>query len=1846
MKRNLSIFAMLMLSIASAWGLDIDKNLYYTISPRNNHDVYMKDTGKDVIQCNAGLDTYSYWRFIPTANDGCYYVQNLYTMRYAQKVAETREITVVMGTEPVEYFIKSTPAEGTDCFGMTSSDHSDLAFSSASCFGMNWHEDNKYVQSYMAAVGTNHKSFWFFREAEPPSCLLGSHEFEHGTCTICGALDLNYVTKAEDGFYEISDGYQLEWFSALVNTGINDASARLMNDIDMQGIDHTPIAKSVDLRWRGTFDGQGHRILNLVINRPTENIQGLFGYLRGNSDSNTRVCNLIIDKSCSFTGYHQVGAISGCSQGNQGLITLENIVNEANVTAEGGTDAGALVGGQTGNAPTWRIRNIVNTGAITSTAADGYAGVIAGYYGSNAQNLQENIINLGVVTGFNGDMQMGRLSGTTINMFDISGTEGAGQGLDHDFTAEDVASGRLCYFLNGNQSNITFYQTLGQDAYPIPFATSLRVYMQGTLLCDGSPAGEEGTYSNSPDGSIVPPHTFVDGDFYCTVCGAFNEHFVEPMDGILHMSTPLQLQWLAEYVAAGHENLEVVMDNDIDMDGVDFAGIGSLATPFLGHFDGQYHTISNLVMEGVDHDWSGFFNFIRGGSTIENLRLDENCYLTGAKGTALIGGCGMAGDVLLRNLGFEGNVDGLTTCAGAVLGANFQSIAKLTVENCYSTGFIMGGSESAALVAWLGNNGAVISNCWTTASASGIQGEEKYAFRHDNAIVTNCYSMFGSQAQRIEYDELESGSLCYRLNGDQSVIRWYQNLDNGEEQDLFPIFIPTHGTVVVKAEMRCDGTYDPDMAVFSNSGDVVIPPHTFEDGFCKVCGAEDEDYPFIRIFANADHDNAQGYINSGSNDGSGLAINNSVAEHWNQKWFDSYQNLTGLQAGLYKLRVQGLSRVKAWTNTDYTAYEEAELNPDYVQLYHNSQYYVEVGGRRISNLFMDIAKGRQEKMIGTGTQTYHEATGYYVPNSLAACHAYFLTGLYWNEPLYFVVESEQDTIKVGVENQMYLYGNWTVWDTWRLERVGDANEETATSLILAQQEKNLQELDELEGQIQLAEEYEAAQEALEQIASLEDALDLADRLSRLPEQIRLSHQAYKDYAAAVLAVKTDVEAREQLNGHYAELLYTYLYDDEEEVDGLPNGTYQNIIDARILSVDELTEEVAFVQELLTLAIKNSVTEGTDLSNFIYNADFTEDGHFKGWVAATTRTGTDNNFSSNTGFLDIYPVSASKSTAFYVYQDLEEGLPDGIYELIVPAYQRTGNIGLGDVSGDEIVASDIFINDFHTPVWNLYKCILPYEEAINGVNCRYDPSGDPSAPHNGEETHSYDIDMGTGWVPEGRYAMSFAFSAGRFVNHAYAFVDGGNLRVGIQSTGTPWYDGGVTAWGKFQLIYRGESEEAIQNMLENFEKHLASLRLAQEMYEFYISAAHIERISSLIDEAKTESDKERKMELAKQINAEFNTINSSYAVYQELGSLMAYCYEQGDAVSTDDPTQSDHFYAVGDEIQGHLMEGNLTDEEAEQYVTDIRDDVSIGGGFYVQGDLLDAEGNEMPHDSICKVYPLQRQENGTYTGIFTTQNRANLVHANARAGIYFTRLDQTFKSNQPYRRFVTPEKNLHPLIAGAGQDYQMVGAKMQVTLNPKDSTVLFEPIEYAWHDRVFVCGSILDKNGAEHRWKNDEVAPLLHKGDGLYTGTVRFFEDYVYPGYATFLIMASRSTLEEDSTVTRPGWLEASYTTPENDCYLTPGELAEDLVRGYGNSHRFRIEWTPGDEYKDYVVSFNMNTRTLKVKIDDGSDDDAIHDIISSSPSVVGIYDLQGRKMLSDKLPKGIYIINGKKIMAK
>ena len=89
-----------------------------------------------------------------------------------------------------------------------------------------------------------------------------------------------------------------------------------------------------------------------------------------------------------------------------------------------------------------------------------------------------------------------------------------------------------------------------------------------------------------------------------------------------------------------------------------------------------------------------------------------------------------------------------------------------------------------------------------------------------------------------------------------------------------------------------------------------------------------------------------------------------------------------------------------------------------------------------------------------------------MPNSRTACMKYFARGLYWNEPIYFAIESAEDSVNVGVENSLYLYGNWTVWDSWRLDKL----EEGDISLIREQQIAAIQEeLEGLEPQVSLKE---------------------------------------------------------------------------------------------------------------------------------------------------------------------------------------------------------------------------------------------------------------------------------------------------------------------------------------------------------------------------------------------------------------------------------------------------------------------------------------------------------------------------------------------------------------------------------------------------------------------------------------------------------------------------------------------------------------------------------------------------------------------------------------------------------
>ena len=1650
-------------------------------------------------------------------------------------------------------------------------------------------------------------------------------------------------SQAEDGFYELRNAGNVEWLGWQVSQGNLTICGRMMNDIDFEGKEnlHNPIGPDEGHKFDGTWDGQGYRITNMILNLPEKQGVGFFGMLRGNGPDVT-IKNFVIDKTCSITGKHRVGAFVGWTQNTGCVLRMENLVNEADVTAVNGSDAGAIVGGRyNGNAPTWLIRNCINTGKIT---ANGYAGAIAGWMGDNANNRIENFINLGIIEGFNGEsniVRTGGFAGNIKNIIDLSGTEGAVQGVREDLTTEDIANGKLTFVANGDQKEIFFYQTIGEDAYPVPFSTSKQVYFDGSIQCDGTPL--EGTYTNDVTTPSIDSHNFVDGDFYCQTCGKINTEFCEQIDSVYQLKSVKDVEWFSAMVNEGHGDIDAKLTCDLDMtEAAEFLPIGTKSNPFMGNFDGGFHTVSNLDLSAWTTDWSGFFGHIRGGSSVKNLRLDETCIIYGNMGVGLIGGSSQSGDIHLTNLAMEGEVLATNKNAGGILGCNTGSVAKIYMDNCYSTGYVTGGSESGAISGWVGSNGAVISRCWSTASVSGMENESKYMIRHSGATITDCFCPYGTQGELIDFEEVENGSLCYKLNGSQEDITWYQDLD----KDAIPTFMPGHKQVYPATELNCDGSYDIYNTSFTNDPNAMSrKPHQYVDGFCSNCNGEDPEYPFIRIFANADHDVTTGYITDNSKDGSGLAINNSVSEHWNMKWFDTYQQISGLKKGVYKLRVQGLQRVCAWDNNG-EEYGMGTLNEEFIPLYHSSQYYALSGGKKVASLFKDIAEEGLEESVGE-TENFNDYTGRFVPNSLAACNKYFRKGMYWNKPLYFYVENETDTVNIGVENHVYKYGNWTVWDTWRLEYVGD--DDASYALIRNQQVDNIQDLSTLEAQASIVEEYQNAVAAIEGASSLEDILANADILSTNPMLIRQSHLAYQAYDAAVKAVAEERATHDNLLGQYADLLDKYLEDYEENVEGLPHGTYYYIIEKKPLSVEELESEITFLKELLTLAIKTSIDEGSDLTNLIYNPGFDEDTAFKGWTETHTQLSTaGSNFNSNSGFTDIYPVAGTWNTSFDLYQDMEEGLPNGIYMLEAPAFFRPGGNGMGELDGTDYVTASLYLNDFYTPIMNIYAGQVLYEDAVNGVNCRFDATGDPEAPHNGEYDSSQDFDTGVGYVPEQRQAVSFAFAGGRYINQVYGIVTDNKLRLGIRNTGYPYYESEMTMWGKFKLVYMGKSADAMDKMIENFEAHLASLTRAQMQAVPYIfSTSHLTNIEGLISDAKAAGDVEAKMEIAQKINEEFNAIIPSNKIYEKLNDLMEWCYVQGDSYAETDPAKQEAFVSIGDELMDHVYTGDLTDEEAEALYDSIQDNEAIGGGFYVQGDLVDEEGNNIAYSDITTIYPLKKNEEGKYVGRIKVQDRTNLPNGNNRASIYFSRLESKYKAVLPNNRFITPAQGTFGITVDGGNDFQTQSGEFNVTLDLENATVTFEAIDYKWNDDVFVVGSILDDEGNEHRWKNDEMCPLHHQGNGLYEGDVTFFKDpnHLNEGdFLTFTIIACRATTglhEFTKNATRTGWNESRYGSETNELVVEDGETVTGLIRGA--DRQWWMVWDNELPYVKYHVAFDMNLGTVMIQKDIEDYENGIANITPDSDEQV-VYNLSGQRV--SRPTKGIYIVGGRKVMFK
>ena len=699
----------------------------------------------------------------------------------------------------------------------------------------------------------------------------------------------SYSNADGDGFYYIDSAEQLYNFAKAVNAGDYARSAKITADIDYSayGTDGNALIGGSDdaTAYTGTFDAQNHKItVNWNLDRATcgraEGMGGLFGRMANGAS----VKNLWLDGTLKGNGHR----MSGLCQNIKG-VNFQNVVVTVNIISTWkGEDSDLASGGIFGQATgTNRLNNVIFAGSFKckDNGGNGKNEWFAGICGwvENGLTTLENCAS--IIESFEVDdvsavgsdengyniktSPMSRHDENLVEAYNCYSfipedwqyktnyknyfTENGDKTCDESITREAISSGELCYKLNGDQSEIVFYQEIGEDPYPTIIEKELGlVYLK------------DGVYTNS-DADII--------------------------------RTADDLYKFAAAVNAGDvtRNAKVVADIDYSAYGTNgnaLIGGSDDATSYAGTFDAQNHKITvnwNLDRAtcGRAEGMGGLFGRMANGASVKNLWLDGTLMGNGHRMSGL---CQNIKGVSIQNVLVTVNIistwkgeDG-DLASGGIFGqaTGTNRLTNVVFDGSFKCKDNGGNGKNewfAGICGWVENGLTTLENCASIIESFEVDevsavGSDENGYniktspmsRHDENLVEayNCYSFIPEGWQyktnyknyftengdktcdvALTREQIESGELCFLLNGNQSNPVFFQTIGT----DKIP-YITTdgHKQVYGKGSISCGGELKGGNS-FSNEAPNEMEPHNFVDGQCTVCGALSSE---TTIIMNAD----------------------------------------------------------------------------------------------------------------------------------------------------------------------------------------------------------------------------------------------------------------------------------------------------------------------------------------------------------------------------------------------------------------------------------------------------------------------------------------------------------------------------------------------------------------------------------------------------------------------------------------------------------------------------------------------------------------------------------------------------------------------------------------------------------------------------------------------------------------------------------------------------------------------------------------------------------------------------------------------------------------------------------
>ncbi len=512
---------------------------------------------------------------------------------------------------------------------------------------------------------------------------------------------------------------------------------------------------------------------------------------------------------------------------------------------------------------------------------------------------------------------------------------------------------------------------------------------------------------------------------------------------------------------------------------------------------------------------------------------------------------------------------------------------------------------------------------------------------------------------------------------------------------------------------------------------------------------------------------------------------------------------------------------------------------------------------------------------------------------------------YWKDGFEtYTIVPEDGTLSFGllVEDPNY---NWIAAKDFHVYYMGDTYE--AFEYVRNNSEMFVQPYpEETIAMKQLLNDFNNAVKNYGEATNAKDIKDAVQALVALADSLQANANAYQAYYDKVIEFR---EGDFDLVGDDADILFDYIdtgYEefgpesDEAIAYGFANGFAEFILTDRSLTTEQIIAELAFLNQLYENAVRNSLTNGSDLTDLIKNADFSLSKSEQDWQGWTKNAASGGNVRVAESCAEAW-----NNSNFDIYQEVE-GLPEGLYEISVQGFYRYGRGQYAAYTAQNVPEVKpggapvfVYMNNMSTPFANVYS----------------EPQGTGFYTSGGTEA------QGDNYFPNDMASAAVAFNNGMYTQKAYGLIQAGDvMRIGVKGNSSQLGDSWVI-FDSFKLTYRAKDPTAIMEVLnlkrEELKNLIADARNNNNITEPVYKDANDIANTTIDDNLSNDAKYEILIETNDAIIASRENIEKVEA-YKAINKKYD---EAADALELVDPSCED---AIWDDIEN-------IDDEAEGYV---------------------------------------------------------------------------------------------------------------------------------------------------------------------------------------------------------------------------------------------------------------------------------------------------------------------------